>query len=120
MPDIRILAQWVVFAELCGFFAIVFWKLLVGSIPLSQVLEGDVRDPQNDTGYSLHVSPARIQTLLITLVTGVYCLTQTLHDPTQFPEIPNSLLAVIGGSHFIYLSGKAKSLLLGQLRNVLK
>jgi len=120
MPDIRIAAQWAFLAELCGFFAIVFWKLLTGSISLSQLLEGDVRDPKSDTGYSSNVSPGRIQTLLITLFAAGYCLTQTLRDPTHLPEISNGLLAAVATSHVVYLGGKAKSLWLGQLRNILK
>jgi len=120
MSDIRIVAQWVIFAELLGFFAIVFWKLITGSVPLSQLLDGDIRDPQSDTGFSSSVSPARTQMLLITLFTAIYCLAQTLHNPRRFPEIPNTLLAVLAGSQSLYLGGKAKSLLLGRLRNLLK
>lgn len=120
MPDIRIVAQWVFLTELFGLFTIVFWKLMTGSIPLSQLLDGDIRDPRSDTGYSSSPSPARIQTLLVTLFAGVYCLIQTLHNPRQFPEIPNTLLAVLAGSQSLYLAGKAKSLLLGRLRNLFK
>ena len=120
MSDIRIAAQWFFFMELFGFFAIVFWRLMTGAIVLSQLLDGDIRDPQSETGYSSGVSPARTQALLVTLFTAIYCLTQTLHNPRQFPEIPNTLLAVLAGSQSLYLGGKAKSLLLGRLRNLIK
>jgi len=105
MRFVATLAYWEPVILLGGFFAIVFWKLLTGSISLSQLLCGDRSD--NTTYFS----PGRVQLLMITLIFALNYLIQVIHDPTRFPDVPNGLVAVLGGSHAVYLGGKAEAML---------
>ena len=91
-----------------GFFVIVFWKLLTGRIPLDGLLEGDQWDGPVLTTSS---SPGRAQLLVFTIFSALYYLLQVLHNPSAFPNVPNALLAALGGSQAAYLGGKAYSLL---------
>jgi Na+/proline symporter len=120
MPSPTTLAQWEGFLLLGGFFGIVFWKLANGSIGLEQLLEGDIRDPKSADGYSSQVSAGRAQTLLITVFVALYYLIQVIQDPTQFPQLPDGLVAALAGSQALYLGGKAQAMLFGRLRDILK
>ena len=50
---------------------------------------------------------------MVTSLMAGYYLLQVIHDPTTFPKIPVSWIVALGGSHAIYLGGKAFSMLLG-------
>ena len=101
------LAYWEGLILIGGIFGLIFWKMFNGEISLKYLLYGDQRDPQNPT----FLSPARTQLLLFTIYVAGYYLLQVVHDPTSLPQIPNSLLVALGGSHAVYLGGKAQSLL---------
>ena len=62
---------------------------------------------------STYFSPERVQLFLFTLAVAFQFLSAVLHDPTKFPEVPGSWLAMLGGSHFVYLGGKATAAFLG-------
>jgi len=93
-----------------GFFAVIAWRLLTGQIRLDYLLCGDRRDKGGDTTF---FSPARTQLLIVTMITAGYYLLQVIHDPTTFPRIPVAWIVALGGSHAIYLGGKAQSMLWG-------
>jgi hypothetical protein len=120
MPSIDTLAYWEGFILLGGFFGLVFWKLLNGGISLHGLLQGQVRDKSQPSGFSKQFSPGRAQALMVTLLFAMNYLIQVINNPTEFPPVPNAMLAVLGGSHALYLGGKAKNLLLGNLKDVLK
>ena len=120
MAPITRLASWLGVCLLGGFFGIVFWKMLTGGISLVQLLEGDIRDPDSAVGYSSHVSAGRVQSLLIGLFTALYYLLLVIHDPREFPSLPNGLVSAFAASQALYLGGKAQAMLLGRARNFLK
>src|SRR4051812_5828175 len=94
-----------------GFVGLISWKIIVGTIKLDYLLYGVRRDRSG--GYSEFYSPGRVQLLIVTIITAGYYLTQVIHDPTRFPEIPTSWLVGLASSQGIYLGGKAQSLLFG-------
>jgi len=103
-----------------AFLAITLWKLFVGNISLSGLFEGDRREPQSPEGAVSYVSAGRVQCVLTSSLVATYLLIQVGSSPTEFPKIPNALLAILAGSHGLYLGGKAKSLLIGSLRDLVK
>lgn len=122
MTNAAQLASWGGIVLLAGFFGIIFWKLLTNRISLSYLLYGDARVPGASTAapsYSTHFSPGRAQALMFTVVISGYYLLQVIHDPTRFPQIPDALIYALGGSHAVYLGGKAQGLLLGRLRDLI-
>jgi len=99
---------WVVYLFLGALFATVAVQLLNGQINTKGLLSGRLR------GGRSYLSPERIQLLIITLgIAGQY-LTQVLENtkPGQLPPVPQSWLALLGGSHMVYLAGKAYAMLL--------
>jgi hypothetical protein len=120
MPSIFTLTYWGGLILIGGFFAIVFWKLLTGGIILDRLLEGEIRDPNGENGYSSYVSPGRVQSLLIALFAALYYLMHVINNPKEFPEVPSGLVGALAASQALYLGGKAQAMLLGRLRNFLK
>jgi hypothetical protein len=108
MHSLSSLALWEGFILLGGFFGIVFWKLFTRQISLAHLLEGDCRE---GSGYSSKFSPGRAQLVFFTTVFAVYYLAQVIHDPSRLPQIPDAVVAVLGGSQATYLGGKAYSLM---------
>lgn len=105
------LAYWEGLIIVGGLFGLIFWKMFTGEISLNQLLQGDRRDPAHPSEFTTFVSPGRTQLLMFTIFVAGYYLLQVIHNPTTFPQIPTSLLVGLGGSHAIYLGGKAQSLL---------
>jgi len=101
-----------------GFFGMIAWKVVTGRISLNYLLWGNCRD-QVSRSDSEFFSPGRAQLLFVTVVTAGYYLTQVIHDPTHFPQIPTAWLIGLGGSQGIYLGGKAQSMLFG-VRHLVK
>lgn len=118
MPSPSTLAYWGGLILIGGFFAVIFWKLMTGAISLDFLLYGDRLDKSAASGYSSSFSPGRSQLLMVTILTAAYYLLQVIHNPRAFPQIPTSWLAALGGSHAIYLGGKAKSMLMGSLQDL--
>lgn len=96
-----------------GLFGVIAWRLFTGGIGLDCLLYGDRRDWKSPTGYSSFFSPGRTQLLIVTSLTASYYLLQVIHDPTTFPKIPAAWVVALGGSHAIYLGGKAQAMLFG-------
>jgi hypothetical protein len=101
------LASWAGAALFGGFFGVVLWKLLSGSISLSYLLDGDVRDDSSPTGFSSQASAGRTQALMVTLAVAGYYLLQVIHNPKQLPLLSPWMVAAVGGSHALFLGGKA-------------
>jgi hypothetical protein len=55
------------------------------------------------------MSPGRIQLLVLTVLTALQYLLQTIHDPSQLPVPPANLVTALGGSQLVYLATKAWS-----------
>jgi hypothetical protein len=107
MIDATRLVYWGGVIVLGGFAGLILWKLFTGAISLDYLLYGDRAD------QTTFFSPGRTQLLMVTILTAGYYLVQVLHDPTTFPKIPTAWIVALGGSHAIYLGGKAQSLLTG-------
>ena len=95
-----------------GFFlaaltAVVAFQMLTGRINTRGLLS-----EKGENGV-VAVSPARVQLLLFTLAIAFYVLSQIAYSH-QFPIIDVKWLAILGGSHSIYLGGKGLSLLRNQ------
>ena len=118
MPSPTTLAEWVGFLLFGGFFGVVFWKLANGSIPLDRLLETSVSGPQDADSSS--ASAGRAQSLAVTLFVASYYLIHVIQNPRQFPELPQSLVAILAGSQTMYLGGKALDLLPDSWRNFFK
>ena len=120
MASLFKLAYWEALILLIGLFAVVLWKFISGEVALDQLFEGDIKAPEHPDGYSTQVSAGRIQVFWITLGVAYYYLLQVIHDPTHLPALPDSMVAILAGSHALYLGGKAQAIFLGPLRNLLK
>lgn len=95
---------------LCA-FGMVVALILTGEIRLDGLLYGTKRD---GTSY---YSPERVQLLIVTLTVAWQFLYAVLHDPSKFPEVSSTSLALLGGSHFVYLSGKTAAAFLGKSKS---
>ena len=111
------LATWEGMILIGGFVCVVAWKIATGEIALDYLLYGDARNVQG-SGNATFFSSGRAQMLLATVTVAGYYLLQVMQDPTHFPDVPNELLVALGGSHAIYLGGKAQSLYLGRIRDL--
>jgi hypothetical protein len=111
------LAKWEGIILLCGFIFVVLWKLGTGEISLDYLLYGDAKICQG-VGRATFFSPGRTQMLMSSVAVAGYYLVQVIQDPTHFPAMPTELVVALGASHAIYLGGKAQSLYLGRLRDL--
>ncbi|HUI85158.1 MAG TPA: hypothetical protein VL240_13090 [Candidatus Binatia bacterium] len=99
--------RWEVWLFLLGLASIVTVQLLNGQINTRSLLSSN----NGNMAKSGDISPARLQLLISTLGLAFYYLVQVLNNPNPgtFPSIPESWPTVLGGSHVIYLGGKAYS-----------
>ena len=106
MPFARIIWFEIVFF-LGGLAAIITYRLLTGGINTQYLLYGKQKDG------TMYLSPERVQLLLFTLGTAMFYLSDVLErrNSGQLPDIPTEILALLGGSHAIYLAGKAYTML---------
>jgi hypothetical protein len=103
MPIAVELVRYVVMGFLLSLAGIIAVRLLTGSINTTGLLQS--KSPQRDES----ISPARVQLLILTLVTAGTYLTQvlTLQGAPQLPDVSQSTLIALGGSHGLYLGSKA-------------
>jgi len=92
---------------LVGLAAIIAYRILNGGINTKYLLYGTQKD---GTKY---FSPERVQLLLFTLGTALFYVTDVLKNRNSgaLPDVPAETLALLGGSHAIYLGGKAYTML---------
>ena len=87
--------------------AIVLWRLLISADALSGLLKTKPNDGQ---------LPERMQNLAIVMVVVAYYVAMTGklvgsgEAPHRMPELPDALLALVGGSQAIFLAGKTARL----------
>jgi hypothetical protein len=96
-----------VFVFLGGLAAIIAYRILTGEINTKYLLYGTQKD---GTKY---FSPERVQLLLFTLGTALFYGADVLkrRNSGVLPDVPAETLALLGGSHAIYLGGKAYTML---------
>jgi hypothetical protein len=87
--------------------AIIGYRVLTGQINTKYLLYGTKK------GGAKYLSPERVQLLLFTLGTAMFYLNDVIqHRGTGvLPDVSKETLALLGGSHAIYLSGKAYMML---------
>jgi hypothetical protein len=88
-----------------GFFAVVAYKLLTGKIPLAGLLY------DKQPGGRAAFSAVRLQLLIFTAAVAARYLGEVIANPRQdsLPHLPLSVVVALGGSHAVYLGGKAVS-----------
>ena len=107
------LMSWIVGLLLAGLLVVVLYGMLTGQINTRNLLYGRMRDGR------LYLSPERVQLMIFTLWVGLFYLLDTFEtrfvNPTpenahSLPEINTQTLALLGGSHTVYLAGKLYSM----------
>jgi hypothetical protein len=93
-------------AILAAFAAVVFIQLLTGGISTGFLLHGTQKDGRR------YFSPGRVQLLVVTVFVAFGYLMSVAKNPnrTSLPDVDESVLALLFGSHVVYLSGKARAL----------
>jgi hypothetical protein len=88
---------------MAGFAAIVVLQIVMGRISLDGLLYTKDADGQRS------FSPARLQLLIATVVIAAQYLHTVLAHPRlgALPPLPQSVVALLGGSQAAYLGGKA-------------
>jgi len=106
MPGLVTAARWEMYILLGGLMAVVASKVFGRGIQLSGLLT--VKGGTQDGSFS----PARAQMLMATVLAALYYLIQVINSPsaTSLPDMPPTLVGILGGSHAIYLGGKVHSL----------
>ena len=90
-----------------GLAAIIAHRLLTGQINTTGLFYGTKKD---GTKY---FSPERVQLMVFTLGTAMFYLSSVTQNRTSgvLPDVPTETLVLLGGSHAIYLAGKAYMML---------
>jgi hypothetical protein len=96
------LMRWSLMVFVLGLAGTVAVLLLIGRINVLGLL----RD-KNTGGFS----PARLQSLTVTLAGAATYLGMALGSKSGLPDPPPELLAALGGSHAVYLGAKVTSAL---------
>ena len=97
-----------VFVFLGALIAIVGYKVVTGQINTRYLLYGTKKDGAK------YLSPERVQLLLFTVGAAMFYLNDVLKHRGSgvLPDVPTETVALLGGSHAIYLTGKAYMMLL--------
>jgi hypothetical protein len=100
-------ASYVTLIFLAALAIIVLMQLLNGAINTHRLLHGREEDDR------LYFSPARVQLLVFTIWAAFSYLLEAVEKrgSGKLPEVSTETLALLGGSHAIYLTGKAYSML---------
>jgi hypothetical protein len=98
-------------ALLLGFALVVAVQIGSGRIRLDGLLQ--TKDPDGERTFS----PARLQLLIFTIVVAGRYLFAVIAHPNRdaLPDLAPGIVAALGGSHAVYLGGKAISVYLKPL-----
>jgi len=99
MSLLATVARWEMIVLVAGFGVVTLWKLFQ-----SASFAGLIRSSDGT------ISPARIQMLVLTVLTALQYLLATIKDPSHLPAVPQGLVMGIGGSQALYLGAKAWSI----------
>jgi hypothetical protein len=100
-----------------GLAVIIAYRLLTGGINTRYLLYIKRRDGAK------YLSPERLQLLIFTMGTAAFYLLHVVNSlkmatpssPAVLPDVSKETLALLGGSHGIYLGGKAYTMLFKKL-----
>jgi len=106
MPGLAKAARWEMILLLVGLMVVVLSKAVGGGRSLAGLMT--VKGGKDDGSFS----PGRAQMMMATLLTAMYYLLQVITNKStdHLPEVPVTLVGVLGGSQAIYLGGKVQSL----------
>jgi hypothetical protein len=107
MPGISQAANWVALGFVAALGATVLVQIFNGQINTRHLLWG-----RRSSGQ-MYFSPERVQLLLFTLWAAASYLMGASHSIStgKLPDVPSQTLALLGGSHGVYLGGKAWAML---------
>ncbi len=107
MPQLVALMKWEVIVFLGALAGVVAVQMLTGQINTSGLLYGHISGRRR--GEDEYFSPERVQLLVLTLGAAFYYLSEVLNNPNTgtFPPLPESWVALLGGSHLVFLGGKS-------------
>lgn len=94
------LIYWETLFLVYGLVGIVVASLASGRINTNGLLFGTKGDG------TTYLSPERVQLLLMTLAAAFQYLQTVAQNPTILPPVDGTWLALLGGSHIVYLGGK--------------
>ena len=103
-------------AQVTFYFALLFLAALA-IIVLTKLLDGAINTRcllyGRESDGKMSFSPARVQLLVFTIWTAFSYLLEALEKrgSGKLPDVSTETLALLGGSHAIYLGGKAYSML---------
>jgi len=100
MPDIVKIATLEAQGLLTALFVIVMLRLLTGELRTRGLIEGTT------AAGSRFVSAGRVQLLIATLAVAVQYASQVWQSPQRLPDVPQTWLLLLGGSHALYLGSK--------------
>lgn len=105
--QVTTLVKWEVLIFLGGLAAIIAYRLLTGQINTNGLFYGSKK------GGGKYFSPERVQLMVFTLGTAMLYLSSVTQNRTSgvLPDVPTQTLVLLGGSHAIYLGGKAYMML---------
>lgn len=108
LAEIPSLVKLELYVFLGALAAIISYRLLTGQINTKGLLYGTKK------GGAKYFSPERVQLLLFTLGTAMFYLNNVIEHRNSgvLPDVSHETLALLGGSHAIYLTGKAYMMLL--------
>src|SRR5215469_14681630 len=101
MRSLVTVARWEMIILVTAFGAVTFWRLFQ-----SASFSGLIRSSDGTRS----ISPARVQLLMLTVLTALQYLLATIRDPSHLPAVPPALVMGIGGSQALYLGAKAWSI----------
>ena len=107
MQSLELAARWEFIFLVVGFGVVTIGKLLQTSS-----FRGLLRASDGS------LSAGRIQLLVLTVMTAMQYLLNTMHDPTHLPAIPAGLVLALGGSQAVYLGAKAWAVFRGTGKKV--
>jgi hypothetical protein len=113
MKTLMMFTQYEMGILMTALVAVVAFQMLSGRIKTAGLLN------DKSVNGSGGVSPARVQLLLFTMAFSFYIVAQVADKiaagkPGEFPDIDVKWLALLGGSHSIFLGSKGLSMLLPQ------
>jgi hypothetical protein len=90
-----------------GLAAIIAHRLVTGQINTTGLFYGTKK------GGAKYFSPERVQLMVFTLGTAMFYLSSVTQNRASgvLPDVPAETLVLLGGSHAIYLGGKAYMML---------
>jgi hypothetical protein len=95
-----------VWVFLAGLAAVLVYKILTGRVRLSGLLLGE----EGLLTEERLLSVSRVQLIFITLIAALYYMAQVVNNPTQFPEVPDTLLYILGASNVLHLRSRYNAL----------